>query len=176
MGGQSSKEKLEKAELDLVQWGLKWFSTTKLYTKHKHTIKFDIKDVEITPADAKGKGGQHIHTLHYYHDQTSDDCKTHPPLVLIHGFSQSAAQYFATSPILANEYQGHVYAIDKLGCCLSTRDEWTGGYGSESNLEEAERYFVDSLEKWRVKMGFEKMIFSGHSMVSLYCSTFLYIN
>ena len=81
-----------------------------------------------------------IHTLKYTHNNTSEK---HTPLVLIHGYAQSASQFYATAPLLSSSYQGPVYAIDKMGCNLSTRRPWTGGFGDKSDLKASEAYFVD---------------------------------
>jgi cardiolipin-specific phospholipase len=57
-----------------------------------------------------------------------------------------------------------VYAIDKIGCNLSTRDKWEGGFGEDADLEKTEAYFVDSLEGWRKAKKIEKMTIVAHSM------------
>jgi cardiolipin-specific phospholipase len=107
-----------------------------------------------------GKEG-HIHTIHHSHKETDESVT---PMLLIHGYSQSAAQYYAALPVLANEYKGRVYAIDLFGCGLSSRPAWNKGFGEAVELKVAEDYFVDTLEEWRKAMKLKKMIVVGHSI------------
>jgi pimeloyl-ACP methyl ester carboxylesterase len=52
-----------------------------------------------------------------------------------------------------------LYAIDLLGTGLSGRPPFR-----VRNREEAERFFVDSLDTWRQEQGLDKMVLMGHSM------------
>jgi len=111
--------------------------------------------------DVALENGWHIHTLVYTHPRSD---LTLPPLVLIHGYSQSASQYYATAPALAAGYRGQVVCIDHIGCGLSTRDKWDGGFGDTSDLRSAEAQFVTALELWRRAQNYPAMILCGHSM------------
>ena len=83
---------------------------------------------------------------------------------MLHGHSQSAANYYAVLPVLTNAVDRHVFALDMLGCGLSTREKWKHGFGEDCDLKVAESYFVDAIEEWREKMGIEKICLVGHSM------------
>jgi cardiolipin-specific phospholipase len=60
-----------------------------------------------------------------------------------------------------------VYAVDWLGMGRSARVPFTVKAKREdvsARVEEAESFFVESLEDWRVTMGLEKMTLIGHSL------------
>jgi pimeloyl-ACP methyl ester carboxylesterase len=159
MGSVNTKSALEQAELDLVKWGIAWHESTPLVRatrakRLKDPVHVNIKDVSLDESS-------HIHTQEYYRNSTD---MSNTPLVLIHGYAQSASQFYATAPALASEYNGPVVAIDQIGCGLSTRNKWLGGFGPDSNVKEAESIFVEALEKWRVSMKYEKVILCAHSM------------
>jgi pimeloyl-ACP methyl ester carboxylesterase len=168
MGAVNTKERLENAERKLVEWGIEWQKSHALKqydwafaTDNDSAIevKVEIKDVVIDVPSSSSP--QHIHTLRYFHDKT---VSTKTPLVCIHGYAQSGSQYYATAPLLSSSYEGEVYAIDKIGCNLSTRDKWEGNFGENANLETSEAYFVDSLEGWRKARNIDKMTLVAHSM------------
>ena len=50
-------------------------------------------------------------------------------------------------------------ALDWLGTGLSGRPEFRA-----RGRQEAEDFFVESLDKWRIEMGIEKFILLGHSI------------
>jgi len=111
--------------------------------------------------DVPLENSAHIHTLVYSHPLTD---MTLPPLVLVHGYSQSASQFYAAAPALAAGYSGQVVCIDHIGCGLSTREKWLGGTGADSDLQLAEAHFVTALEGWRQARGYASMILCGHSL------------
>jgi cardiolipin-specific phospholipase len=60
-----------------------------------------------------------------------------------------------------------VYALDWLGMGRSARVPFTVKAKRDdvqSRVNQAESFFVDSLEVWRQKMGLEKMTLIGHSL------------
>ena len=97
-------------------------------------------------AENKDKKTNQLYTVHFSHDQTVD-VKEKAPLVMLHGHSQSASNYYAVLPVLTSNLQRHVFALDMLGCGLSTRDKWKHGYGENCDLKVAESYFVDAIEE-----------------------------
>ncbi|KAF8559084.1 alpha/beta-hydrolase [Imleria badia] len=93
-----------------------------------------------------------------------------PPAVVLHGYGAGLGFFFRNFPTLAT-WAGNrgtnVYALDWLGMGRSARipfrikakrDDIPG------RVQEAESFFVDSLEEWRSKMGVEKMTLVGHSL------------
>lgn len=99
---------------------------------------------------------QHIHTL-----EVSGSGGGHgadrPPLVLCHGFGLGIGAWAANYDALVRGFS-RVFAIDWLGCGLSSRP----AFGCRSR-EQAEAFFVDSLEQWRRAQGLDKMLLCGHS-------------
>eukprot|EP01125_Pyxidicula_operculata_P011783 TRINITY_DN3857_c0_g1_i1.p1 TRINITY_DN3857_c0_g1~~TRINITY_DN3857_c0_g1_i1.p1 ORF type:complete len:376 (-),score=65.04 TRINITY_DN3857_c0_g1_i1:92-1099(-) len=79
-----------------------------------------------------------------------------PPLVMLHGFGGGVALWIANLDHLAKFYT--IYAIDLLGFGRSTRKVCSG-----NTPEEAEKFFLDSLEAWRKEVGLEKFNLLGHS-------------
>ena len=51
-----------------------------------------------------------------------------------------------------------MYALDLLGCGRSSRPPFTA-----RSTEQAEWFFVDSLERWRAANSIERMCLAGHS-------------
>jgi abhydrolase domain-containing protein 5 len=78
-------------------------------------------------------------------------------LVMIHGYAGTALNFFRTFRLLEPEY--HVYAIDLLGKGSSSRPEFLA-----KDREEAEEFFISSLEKWREAVGVTNFTLIGHSM------------
>jgi len=156
----NTKAKLETAEHELLQWGITWHRGSP-HSPHKITDEGKEEGVNVQVGNVQLPNGSHIHTLVYTHSHTN---LVLPPLVLVHGYSQSASQFYAAAPALATRYPGQVVSIDHIGCGLSSRDKWEGGVGDSSDLRMAEALFVDSLEQWRAVQGYERMVLCGHSM------------
>ena len=69
-----------------------------------------------------------------------------PPLVLVHGFGGSGVLYYKVMKDLAKNF--YVIAIDLLGMGTSSRVKYTC-----KNGDEADEFFMEVIEKWRVNMG-----------------------
>jgi abhydrolase domain-containing protein 4/abhydrolase domain-containing protein 5 len=78
------------------------------------------------------------------------------PLVLIHGYGGGIGLWIGNINFLADRYT--VYAIDLLGFGRSSRPTFEG-----KTIEEAENYFLDSLELWRMAVGLDNFYLLGHS-------------
>lgn len=178
MGNKPTKGLLEESELNLIKWGRDWSLRTSHLGEKKTNInlspeeecKINIHNVALGDMSPNQ---QHIHTLSYESTSTKSEVT---PIVLIHGYAQSASQFYAAAPVLSKQYPGPVHAIDHIGCGLSTRDAWIGGFGNDSDLKKTEAIFVDALEQWREAMGIERMILAAHSMGAYtsvrYCEKF----
>lgn len=79
-----------------------------------------------------------------------------PPLVLVHGFGAALGHWARNLDTLAQYHT--VYAIDLIGFGRSGRP-----YFKPKNAEEAEEFFIESLEGWRKQVGLEKFNLLGHS-------------
>ena len=126
MGAWNSKSSYLKAEAELAQWGLAWLRESPIVDAKYATeeIHFEQLDVNVMVNGEEGT----MHCLHYWTDlSAADDKPPKPPLVLLHGYSQSAAQFYLVAPAIAAEYQGHVYALDNWGGA-STRAAYNGSF------------------------------------------------
>ena len=99
-----------------------------------------------------------------------------PPLVLLHGFGAGIGLWYGnldalsslpaaatTSPARSSAPSiapspCDVYAVDMLGCGRSSRPAFTA-----RTTEQAEEFFVESLDRWRAANGIERMCLAGHS-------------
>lgn len=101
-----------------------------------------------------------------------------PPAVILHGYGAGLGFFFRNFPTLAT-WAGsrgtNIYALDWLGMGRSARvpfrikakrDDISG------RVQEAESFFVDSLEEWRTKMGVEKMTLIGHSLGAYFSAAY----
>ena len=92
------------------------------------------------------------------------------PAVLLHGYGAGLAFFFHNLPPLARwvEKRGSsVYALDWLGMGRSARVPFQINAKREdvkARVREAESFFIDSLEEWRIKMGLSQMTLIGHSL------------
>ena len=82
--------------------------------------------------------------------------KSKPTIVLIHGYGGSALVFFKLYKPLIEKY--HVIMIDLLGMGSSSRPHFMA-----NDKYEAENFHLQAIEKWRQKMGLEKMTLIGHS-------------
>jgi len=93
-----------------------------------------------------------------------------PPAVVLHGYGAGLGFFYQNFPALgkwAGSRGSSVYALDWLGMGRSARVPFRVKAKRDdisSRVTEAESFFVDSLEEWRVKMGLEKMTLIGHSL------------
>lgn len=88
--------------------------------------------------------------------QVGNSCKHKQPLVLIHGFGSGIGTWILNLDPLASVLNRKVYAIDLLGFARSSRAPF--------DLDgDVEGQFIDSVERWRAKVGIDKFILLGHS-------------
>ena len=95
---------------------------------------------------------------------------TRAPAVLLHGYGAGLGFFFRNLPALgswAAKRQTPVYALDWLGMGRSARPPFTikaKKHDIKGRVEQAESFFIDSLEEWRETMGLGKMTLIGHSL------------
>lgn len=84
-----------------------------------------------------------------------------PPLVFLHGFGAGKA-FWARNlrPVSAGLPGRRVYAVDLIGMGCS---EHARNMDECVTVTDAESYFVDALEAWRIELGLERFVLVGHS-------------
>ncbi|XP_071785530.1 (Lyso)-N-acylphosphatidylethanolamine lipase-like [Asterias amurensis] len=132
-------------------WG-RWSPTSaKLLQQAEESIlsciktKYEGKFVPITSEDK-------LWTIKLNPSEASD--KT--PVVLVHGFASGVGLWSLNLDALSEKQP--LYAFDMLGFGRSSRPKMP------NDPELAEKEFVDAMEKWRSKVGIEKMVLVGHSL------------
>lgn len=101
-----------------------------------------------------------------------------PPAVILHGYGAGLGFFFLNFLSLA-QWAGRrgssVYALDWLGMGRSARVPFSVKAKRDDlpgRVSEAESFFVDSLEQWRIKMGLEKMTLIGHSLGAYFSTVY----
>eukprot|EP00484_Ammonia_sp_Unknown_P028525 CAMPEP_0197034808 /NCGR_PEP_ID=MMETSP1384-20130603/12777_1 /TAXON_ID=29189 /ORGANISM="Ammonia sp." /LENGTH=625 /DNA_ID=CAMNT_0042464767 /DNA_START=72 /DNA_END=1949 /DNA_ORIENTATION=+ len=90
-----------------------------------------------------------------------------PPIVLSHGYGCAGGIFIPSIPTIYETLLSHldleeapvIHVFDWLGGGMSSRPQFQC-----EDTQEAEDWFVESLEAWRKAMGIGKMILSAHSM------------
>ena len=119
------------AELALVRWGAQWAATYE--GDGREPVQADVLDVEVErlPRAAEDSPRPVIHAVRYRSpafDAASLENK--PPVFLLHGYGSGLGIYATSAPLIAARLPDReVYAVDSLGCGLSTRDKWDQPYG-----------------------------------------------
>lgn len=95
----------------------------------------------------------------------SNTTSTSPPLVVTHGFGSGLGFFFNNLDTLHSIYPRTI-AVDWLGMGGSSRPSLvkSGLCSAALTPDQAIRFFVDSLEEWRVTMGVSKLTLAGHSL------------
>ena len=93
---------------------------------------------------------------HYMHTVVGGD-DTNPTLVCTAGYGAGLGFFYRNFSFFTKHFR--TYAVDLLGCGLSGRPKFVA-----KTREEAEDFFVDALEKWRIEMGLSDIILLGHSL------------
>ncbi|CAF0885652.1 unnamed protein product [Rotaria sordida] len=114
-------------------------------------VRYPFEQSQIPIGD-----GLTINTIHT-HNPNARQSNTRSPLVLLHGFGAGIGFWLLNFDALAERHE-HVYAIDLLGCGRSSRP-----YFRAKTSDDAEHFFVDALERWRIQLNLDKMILLGHS-------------
>lgn len=92
------------------------------------------------------------------------------PVILLHGYGAGIGFFFRNFGALGNFVSRSgvpVHALDWLGMGRSARVPFTvraRKADAHARVAEAESFFIDSLEEWRVRMGVERMTLVGHSL------------
>ncbi|KAI1980441.1 hypothetical protein LOZ53_000596 [Ophidiomyces ophidiicola] len=86
-------------------------------------------------------------------------------LVVLHGYGAGLGFFYKNYEALSRAKGWQLYALDLLGMGRSTRPPFKiAAKKREDAIAEAEDWFVDALEEWRVKRRIERFTLLGHSL------------
>ncbi|KXL46562.1 hypothetical protein M433DRAFT_156460 [Acidomyces richmondensis BFW] len=86
-------------------------------------------------------------------------------LVMLHGYGAGLAFFYKNFDALSRPSRWHLHALDLLGMGRSSRPPFRiRAKDRAGKIAEAEGWFVDALEEWRVKRGIDRMTLLGHSL------------
>lgn len=86
-------------------------------------------------------------------------------LVMLHGYGAGLGFFYKNFEPLSRLKGWQLHALDMLGMGRSTRPAFRiNAKKREDAIKEAEDWFVDALEEWRVKRKIERFTLLGHSL------------
>ncbi|KAF3042304.1 hypothetical protein E8E11_006382 [Didymella keratinophila] len=86
-------------------------------------------------------------------------------LVMLHGYGAGLGFFYRNFEGLSRAEGWKVYALDLLGMGRSSRSTFKiHAKDKDGKIAEAESFFIDALEEWRIKRGLEKFTLLGHSL------------
>ncbi|EEP81676.1 conserved hypothetical protein [Uncinocarpus reesii 1704] len=86
-------------------------------------------------------------------------------LVVLHGYGAGLGFFYKNYEALSRAKGWQLYALDLLGMGRSTRPPFKiAAKKREEAITEAEDWFVDALEEWRVKRKIDRFTLLGHSL------------
>ena len=86
-------------------------------------------------------------------------------LVMLHGYGAGLGFFYRNFEPLSRSPGWKLYALDMLGMGRSSRPPFRiHAKDRQGKITEAENWFIDSLEEWRIKKGIERFTLLGHSM------------
>lgn len=86
-------------------------------------------------------------------------------LVMLHGYGAGLGFFYKNFESLSRRPGWKLYALDMLGMGRSSRPPFRiHAKDRQGKITEAENWFIDALEEWRIKKGIDKFTLLGHSM------------
>ncbi|KAH7052100.1 Alpha/Beta hydrolase protein [Macrophomina phaseolina] len=86
-------------------------------------------------------------------------------LVMLHGYGAGLGFFYKNFEGLSRAPGWKLYALDLLGMGRSSRPPFRiHANDREGKINEAESWFIDALEEWRVKKGIDRFTLLGHSL------------
>ncbi|GME63261.1 Alpha beta hydrolase fold protein [Neofusicoccum parvum] len=96
-------------------------------------------------------------------ERTGEDVEHN--LVMLHGYGAGLGFFYRNFESLTRRPGWRLYALDMLGMGRSSRPPFKiRAKDRKGKITEAENWFIDALEEWRVQKGIEKFTLLGHSM------------
>lgn len=96
-------------------------------------------------------------------DRLGEETKNN--LVMLHGYGAGLGFFYKNFDSLSRLPNWKLYALDLLGMGRSSRPAFRiHAKDKEGKVREAENWFVDALEEWRIAKGIDKMTLLGHSL------------
>lgn len=113
----------------------------------------------LPPLLRRPRGAESLNTLSLVAEDSEE-----VPLVVTHGYAAGLGFFYRNYGAMTEGHEGimgrrTVHAVDLLGFGLSSRPHF-----APKTTEEAEGFFLDSLEAWRESMGLGRFVLLGHSM------------
>jgi len=91
--------------------------------------------------------------------------EVHNDVVIIHGYGAGLGFFYKNFEPLSRLPGWRLHALDLLGMGRSTRPAFRiHAKDHEGKIREAEDWFIDALEEWRVKSKIDKFTLLGHSL------------
>lgn len=126
-----------------------------------HELHIHTALVEAVPKEGSQGDGPAVTHANWDtdRDELSPGAPGAVPVVFMHGYGSGIGIFSQVLPAMPSAYtSGPVYAIDTLGCGLSSRPAATDGHWGDMTVRQAENFFVvDGIERWRAAMGFSKL-------------------
>lgn len=86
-------------------------------------------------------------------------------LVMLHGYGAGLGFFYRNFEAISRAVGWKVYALDLLGMGRSSRPTFRiHAKDKEGKITEAENWFIDALEEWRIKRGLDRFTLLGHSL------------
>ncbi|KAF1850563.1 alpha/beta-hydrolase [Cucurbitaria berberidis CBS 394.84] len=86
-------------------------------------------------------------------------------LVLLHGYGAGLGFFYRNFESISRAEGWKVFALDLLGMGRSSRPNFKiHAKDKAGRISEAESWFVDALEEWRIERGLERFTLLGHSL------------
>ncbi|KAJ6175632.1 hypothetical protein N7485_002546 [Penicillium canescens] len=86
-------------------------------------------------------------------------------LVMLHGYGAGLGFFYKNFEPLSRLKGWQLHALDMLGMGRSTRPSFKiKAKGREDAIREAEAWFIDALEEWRIKRKIDRFTLLGHSL------------
>ncbi|OAX76873.1 hypothetical protein ACJ72_08834, partial [Emergomyces africanus] len=91
--------------------------------------------------------------------------KTEQNLVILHGYGAGLGFFYKNFEALSRAKGWQLYALDMLGMGRSTRPPFKiHSKHRQKAIGEAEDWFIDALEEWRIKRKLDRFTLLGHSL------------
>ena len=86
-------------------------------------------------------------------------------LVVLHGYGAGLGFFYRNFDHLSRRPGWKLWALDLLGMGRSSRPPFKiHATQKEDKIREAEEWFIDALEEWRIKRGLDRFTLLGHSL------------